>query len=228
MSETTPDPADIIAIVTHADGATFVTPDHPEISFGRGSGCEIRFGHDPVDRAVSRSAGRVVWLGADLGRVAIENLSTQIGFDIKTPEGPLEAIRPRGLVAPPEDQFEIRYAGTMYAHVIRVQPTRPVSREGNGTSGDEQTVPLDVLLTERQWAVLDQYAAPIREGGTVPSTHNEVAKALGWSSSLVRLEANAVWGAFVAAGVPMRDYPDKRDAIVDAALRHNIGRATSA
>ena len=46
--------------------------------------------------------------------------------------------------------------------------------------------------------------------------------------SLIRLESSEIWAAFLGAGVPMRDFPDKRDAIVDAFVRHGIRRSDQA
>jgi hypothetical protein len=97
-------------------------------------------------------------------------------------------------------------------------PVVPIGTE----SSEPATTGLQPDLTSRQWQILDTYIAPMRLGRPVPGTHNEVADRLGWSMGTVRAECAGIWNQFVLAGVPMRDYPDKRDAVVDAAVRHRL------
>lgn len=207
------------AQVVFEGGVEFLSPSRPTITFGRGSNCEVRFGHEPrVDQIVSRSAGRIS-LG-DLSRVVVENLSEQIAFDLKEPAGPLETIRPGASLSPAATKFEIHYAGSIETYLLRVESflEPQVVEKGLG----DTTTRLAPLLTARQWATLDAYAAPMRGGSTVPATHAQVADELGWSVSLVRLESNAIWSEFLRGGIPMRDFPDKRDTIVDAVVRHKL------
>lgn len=218
-------PEGVCGQVVNDHGVGFLTPDAPEVAFGRGSGCTIRFGHEPeVDTSVSRVAGRVLVVCDD--RLAVENLSAHIAFDIKCPDRPLETVRPGALFAPPEDRFEIRYAGSTHVHLLRVRSYLTRGQRPRGKK-DATTTPLAPVLTARQWEVLDAYTAPLRAGRTAPATHAEVARALGWSMSLIRLESNDIWTAFLLGGIPMRDFPDKRDAVVDAAIRHRLERTTT-
>lgn len=216
----------VVASVSHETGVSFLTSEHPALRFGRSSTCEVRFGHQPLfDQVVPRVAGHLVDVGR--GRIGVENLSDRVAFDVKTPDGPLEAVRPGALLSPTGLRFQIHVIGQRQRHVLQVHLCdAPVAvdlgrRKGVGT---EAATCIDPELTERQWDILDLYALPLRAGGTVPSTHGEVAHQLHWSLSLVRVECHEIWSEFVLAGVPMRDFPDKRDAIVDAAVRHQLSR----
>jgi hypothetical protein len=171
-------------------------------------------------------AGQLVVIGGR--RVGVENLSAQVAFDIKAPDGPLEAVRPGALYAPPEDRFEIRVAGSLATYTVLVhiparqtmlRPRRPAA----ATIGPSTR--FEVELTGRQWQILAAYGDPLRAGRTVPATHAEVADRVGWSMATVRVECSEIWSSFALAGIPMRDFPDKRDAIVDATLRHCVSRA---
>jgi hypothetical protein len=214
---------EIVGRVVQSEGVAFLTKERPVVTFGRGSTCDLRFGVEPdVDVSVPRLAGRVFVI--DDSRIAVENLNERIAFDVKTPDGPLEVVRPGGLLSPPGSQFEIRYAGSMNVHLLRAEYLGRGRRHAmlKEAHDGETTVALIPELTERQWRILKEYAAPIRSGGTAPATHNEVAAALGWSMSLVRIENNEIWSSFIIAGIPMRNFADKRDAIVDAMIRHHL------
>ncbi len=215
----------MIASVSYETGAVFLTAGHPSIRFGRSSSCEVRFGHQPLfDQAVPRVAGQLVEICR--GRTGVENLSDQVAFDIKTPDGPLETVRPGSLLSPRGPRYQIHVVGHLRRHVLQVRLCdEPVSVGlWPRACSTEAATCIDPELTGRQWDILDLYAAPLRAGGTVPATHNEVAHQLGWSLSLVRVECHEIWSEFVLAGVPMRDFPDKRDAIVDATIRHQLSR----
>lgn len=208
------------AQVVH-DGESVALEPGPGVRFGRSEDCEVRFGHLPsVDPAVASVAGRV-FLCED--RVAVENLSPHIAFDVKEPTGPRETVRPFAVLSPPSPVFEILCDGSALRHVLHVEGWNQLDVLG-ATGDGKEAQPLAPRLTERQWDVLDAYAAPILAGRTVPATHSQVADTLGWSMSLIRLESGEIWTAFLDAGVPMRDFPDKRDAIVDAYVRHRLRR----
>ena len=121
-------------------------------------------------------------------------------------------------------RFEIVVGGTDGTHVIAVHRQAEVQRlveptpesAGPASAGEPPTM-AEPALTPRQWQVLEAYTAPLRAGTTTPATHAQVAEAVHWGYSLVRLECHAIWAAFRLAGVPMRPFPDTRDAVVDAA-----------
>lgn len=99
----------MLATVAWEAGAAFVTAARPRVRFGRSAQCEVRFGHQPLaDLSVPRMAGAVVAVD---GRVGVDNLSDKVAFDVKTADGPLETVRPGGLVAPAGDRFEIVFVG---------------------------------------------------------------------------------------------------------------------
>lgn len=222
-----PVPLDVLATIAWDSGVAFLTTDRPRLRFGRSSQCDVRIGHQPVaDRSVPRVAGAVAVLD---GRVAVDNLSERVAFDLKTADGPLEAVRPGALLAPAADRFEILVGGTDGTHVIAVHRQAEVQRlvepapdaAGSTTTGEPPTM-AEPALTARQWQILEAYTAPRRAGATTPATHAQVAAEVHWGYSLVRLECHAIWAAFRLAGVPMRRFPDTRDAVVDAAVRHRL------
>ena len=222
-----PVPLDVVATIAWDSGVAFLTTDQPRLRFGRSSQCDVRVGHQPVtDRSVPRVAGTIAVLD---GRVAVDNLSDRVAFDLKTTDGPLEAVRPGALLAPAADRFEIVVGGTDGTHVIAVHRQAEVQRlveppRDGATPGAAAEPPtmVEPALTARQWQILEAYTAPLRAGGTTPATHAQVAEAVHWGYSLVRLECHAIWAAFRLAGVPMRRFPDTRDAVVDAAVRHRL------
>jgi hypothetical protein len=215
----------VLATVAYETGTSFVTVDDPAVLFGRGAQCEVRFGHQPfADQGIPRIAGRILAIGTS--RIAVENLSDQLGFDIKSGDGLLNAVRPGSIYSPPGREFDILFAGSATTHVLRIEAMNepvPVVRRELDSSADPITV-VRPQLSERQWQVLEMYTEPLRAGGSVSATHREVANRLGWSMSTVRLECSAIWGKLITAGVPMRDFPDKRDAIVDCATRHCLDK----
>ena len=217
------DTGSVLATVAFEADATFLTPQRPAASFGRAAECVVQFGHQPVvDLGAPRVAGTIRMVDE---RVGVDNLSDRIAFDVKAPDGPLETVRPGALLAPPNARFEIIYRGaegTYRILVHRQAEPRPLVDRTPGATTDEPATRADPDLTSRQWAMLDAYTEPLRNGSTVPATHREVARKLNWSYATMRLECHAIWAAFKVAGVPMREFPDKRDAVIDAAVRHQL------
>jgi hypothetical protein len=218
---------DVVATLAWDSGVAFLTTDCLRLRFGRSSQCDIRLGHQPVaDRSVPRIAGAIALFD---GRVAVDNLSDRVAFDVKTADGPLEAVRPGALLAPAADRFEIVVGGIDGTHVVAVHRQAQVQRllelpppvDHAGAAGEPPTM-VEPALTARQWQILEAYTAPLRAGATTPATHAQVAAEVHWGYSLVRLECHAIWAAFRLAGVPMRRFPDTRDAVVDAAVRHRL------
>lgn len=216
---------EVLAAIAFEADTVFLTTEIPAVRFGRSAECAVRFAHQPVaDPSVPRVAGAIRMVD---GRLAVENLSDKVAFDVKTPDGPLETVRPGALLSPADDRFEIVYRGTD-VHVIMVRgeavprPLGPPVVAGPGSDGDQPPTRLDPDLTPRQWQVLDAYTEPLRRGRTAPATHKEVADRLHWAYATVRTECNAIWAAFRLAGVSMREFRDKRDAVVDAAVRHRL------
>jgi hypothetical protein len=218
----------VLAMIAFEADAVFLTPERPSVSFGRAAECIVRFGHQPTaDVSVPRVAGAVRMVDE---RVGVDNLSDKVAFDVKTPEGPLETVRPGTLLAPASDRFEISYQGSQddpYRILVHRQ-AEPRWVDGRrqlaGRAGlvEEPETRVEPDLTDRQWRMLGAYTEPLRHGRTAPATHKEVAGKLHWSYATMRVECNAIWAAFKIAGVPMREFRDKRDAVIDAAVRHHL------
>jgi hypothetical protein len=76
----------------------FLTNERPSVRFGLSVECEVRFAHQPMaDRSVPRLAGAIRAID---GRPGIDNLSDEVAFDVKTPDGAARG-RPPGAAALP-------------------------------------------------------------------------------------------------------------------------------
>src|SRR6266511_3908998 len=96
----------------------FLIPRQMSVLFGRATECVVRFGHQPTaDLSVPRIAGVIRVIDE---RVAVDNLSNKVAFDVKTPDGPLETVRPGALLAPAANRFEIIYRGSSSDYLILV------------------------------------------------------------------------------------------------------------
>ncbi|MCU4186058.1 hypothetical protein K6U06_16940 [Acidiferrimicrobium sp. IK] len=167
-------------------------------------------------------AGQFLVVGA--GRIAVENLAERRAFDVLARGSPLEAVRPGAIFSPADRCFEVRLVGSLATYTIVVDIVTGAA-DSPAVTGEDACDPgtrLEPELTARQWQVMAEYIRPILAGSPVPATHAAVAEALGWSMALIRVECAEIWNRFVLADVPMRDFPDKRDAIVDAAIRHRL------
>jgi len=193
----------------------------PELRFGRLGDCAIRIGHSPLlDEGVPRIAGKLmIWKD----RVAVENLDEVYAFDVAARDGPRSVVRPGYLLSPKEPAFEVIVSGARGRHVIRIAVLAAHSQAVKASSGDaEPATNPPPNLTGEERAVLEAYLAPLKAGRPLHATHTEVAEALGRSKTWVRSRAAEIYDKFFVAAVPMRDYPDDVDAIVDAAWRHGL------
>jgi hypothetical protein len=215
----------VLALVTfaapHGVERRTVGFDTPELRFGRHADCAIRVGHAPLmDGLVPRIWGRLVLFDE---RVAVENLDENYAFDVAVKDGPRTSVRPFELFSPSGRAFEVVLAGNT-AYRLRVAtvgtPVRPALIPVGGDIEPLTVLPPQLDSDER--AVLDGYLAPLKAGRPVHATHAEVAASLGRSKTWVRNKASEIYDKFFLAPVPMRDWPDPVDAIVDAAWRHGL------
>jgi len=194
----------------------------PELRFGRHGDCEIRIGHSPLlDDGIPRFAGRLTMFD---GRVLVTNLDEVYAFDVAVKDGHRSVVRHGELFSPEGRAFEVILSGAREQHVIRVvlvsSDFRPVSGSSEGDA-EPATNPPPILDADER-AVLDAYLQPLKDGRPLHATHTEVAKALGRSKTWVRSRAAEIYDKFFFAAIPMRDFPDDVDAIVDAAWRHGL------
>ena len=192
----------------------------PELRFGRHGDCEIRVGYSPLlDDGIPRFAGR---LSTFDGRVLVANLDEVYAFDVAVKEGRRSVVRAGDLFSPAGRAFDVVLTGARGEHTIRVL-TSPYLRPIAGADDGEVPTNEPPELDDDERAVLDAYLAPLRDGRPLHATHAEVATALGRSKTWVRSRAAEIYEKFFFAAVPMRDFPDDVDAIVDAAWRHGLG-----
>lgn len=86
------------------------------ISFGRGSPCDIRLAHDPVDEHVSRRAGVVEHQGGDL---VVRNESTKRRLIVRPARGPERVLRPgEAITCLPHREFLVALDGRDGSHYV--------------------------------------------------------------------------------------------------------------
>jgi hypothetical protein len=201
----------IIGVVAYGDQVVEVGSDDV-ITFGRAPDATLQIGHDPiVDTLVARHAGSI---GTAFGRLAVLNTNDQLAIDVCVPSRPPVAVSPGATFSPAESEYEIRVAGSLIYRIgvrATVDPTRPKASRPH----------LHVSLTPRQRQMLDVYVEPTLNGND-PATHQDVADRLNMSRSLVRFECGRIRAAMLRAGIPLRNFGDSRDLIVDAWIRHRM------
>jgi hypothetical protein len=206
------------------DQRVVVVPEGGEAIFGRDPDVNLRIGHAPFyDDVVPRRAGRIFH---HEDRLVVANTDDALALDIRVKDRPLITVPPGDWHAPRDRAFDVVVTGT-FAYDLAVtvnidrNPTRLLAPEHDPSDQPEPPTGARPRLTDRQRKILDAYVAPLSGGGSAAS-HQAVAETLGVSRSLVRLECNRIWSELLVAGVPMRDFGDARDAIVDAWSRHRI------
>lgn len=86
------------------------------MSFGRGSPCDIRLAHDPVDEHVSRRAGVVEHQGGDL---VVRNESTKRRLIVKPAREPERVLRPgEATTCRPHREFLVAIDGRGGSHYV--------------------------------------------------------------------------------------------------------------
>jgi hypothetical protein len=92
------------------------------VSFGRGSPCDIRLAHDPLDDHVSRRAGVLEHQGADL---VVRNESASRRLIFSPARGPERVIRPgEAITCLPHREFLVALDGRGGRHYV-LQVTGP-------------------------------------------------------------------------------------------------------
>jgi len=97
------------------------------VSFGRGSPCDIRIAHDPVDEHVSRRAGVVEHRD---GSLVVRNESATRRLIVRPARGAERVLRPGEAVAcPPHREFLVALDGRTGNHyVLQVSTGRSTGR----------------------------------------------------------------------------------------------------
>jgi hypothetical protein len=212
--------ADVCGVVAFDDAHCMLEAGR-EITFGRAPGNDVRLGHAPLlDSLVPRYAGVVFECR---GQLLVKNLDDQLAFDLRSEgRGPVP-VTPGMVAGPPEREFDIVVHGTVRYTIAVTNLGRAAVRTYTPDDVVDEQPPTGarVELTDRQRQILNAYVTPVLHGGS-PASHSQVASALNLSRALVRLECNRIWSKMLLAGVPMRDFTDARDQIVDAWLRHRF------
>jgi hypothetical protein len=116
-----PTPDEGHALVHHGSRRWVLEPGQ-SVSFGRGSPCDIRIAHDPLDDHVSRRAGVVEHQGEHL---VVRNESATRCLILSPARGDGRVIRPGEAVAcTPEGEFLVALDGRGGSHYV-LQVTGP-------------------------------------------------------------------------------------------------------
>ena len=165
-----------------------------ELTFGRGHDRDVRFGHDPVDDYVSRSAGTLVGLADGL---LVRNDSATQALQLIAMPGPDLRIAPGGAVATmPHPVLRLVVPGRFgrrYALGIDTRALRPRAvgagvlalpvQDGGGlrTRGGASRI------TPREMRMLVVLCEPLLTlAGDTPATYRQIAAALDTTPQTVR------------------------------------------
>lgn len=210
--------------------ARYIAPHGPEaavlhagdvVPFGRGGDCTLRFAFAPTaDHGVPRVAG---WLVVANNRIIVEAAESRSGRSLQL----VSAGRPPMLLgcgeafAPSGHQFTVIVHGEQATWPIHITVV-DAARTRVQTIGGEPTRRFHLQLTETQHAVISAYVEPMRRGRFEPATHREVADQLSYHPNSVREVLYEVWATLLGAGIPMPDISDKRVAVSEAVLLHQL------
>jgi hypothetical protein len=119
LSSTDPQPA-----LVHQGTRHWVLEPGKSVSFGRGSPCDIRIAHDPLDEYVSRRAGTLDHLGEE---VRVRNESSSRALIFSPARGRERLVRPgEAVTCGPDREFLVGLTGRDGTHYV-IQVTAPRS-----------------------------------------------------------------------------------------------------
>jgi len=114
--------------LVHLGSRQWVLEPGQKVTFGRGSPCDIRIAHDPLDEHVSRRAGVLEYVGEDL---VVRNESKTRALTFKPGRGPERTIKPGGVLSCVQDrEFLLALSGRDGHYVIQVTATTAVQTSG--------------------------------------------------------------------------------------------------
>jgi hypothetical protein len=111
--------------LVHVGRRQWILEPGQSVSFGRGTPCDIRIAHDPLDEYVSRRAGVLEYLGDD---VVVRNESTTRTLIFRPARGRERIIRPgEAITCLPHREFLVALSGRGGSHyVLQVTTGLPV------------------------------------------------------------------------------------------------------
>ena len=184
-----------------------------ELTFGRGENCDIRIGHDPEDRHVSRAAGALI--GID-DTVLVRNDSLTQPLMVQTFPGPEFTLEPRAMASSPHKYLRVVVPGnwgTQYSLAIDASPLRSEADATEGAADFDQApivalVPThvgDPTLSARELQLLAALCEPLllyAGSAAVPATYREIGTRLNLSTAYVRNRLDAIRARLSDQGVP--------------------------
>jgi hypothetical protein len=207
------------------EGVVITEAMGPAVTFGRGAPCQIRFGYAPeADIRLARHAGALLLAN---GRVLVESSGEahHPALQVRSPSRPPVEVSGGEAYAPGEIEFDVVVRGEReWLLSVRTRRWRPPPSPGPGDAGggEPATYRPGFSLSPYELDLLRAYLAPMRDGRLEPATHAEVAAAMHYSVTKVRVDLYAVWARMVTEGLAVTPYPDKRLAVARAALAYGL------
>jgi hypothetical protein len=201
-------------------GRRWTVPPGGELTFGRGTDRDIRFGYEPLDEHVSRLAGT---LAADTAHVVVRNESASRPLLLQVPGSEREIEPGEAVTLPRSRDFAVIVVGgygTRYELSVltgRVgEPERPPERDEPGSPPTVAAGPAS--LTGAQRRLLVALCEPLlRPSGrdAAPATYRQIGERLGRQPGYVRNVLKELRESLAGAGVPGLLPDDDRDAAYD-------------
>lgn len=182
-----------------------------QLTFSRAEGCDIRLGHDPEDRHVSREAGALIAMD---DAVLVRNDSTTQPLMLQTFPGPELILEPRAMASSPHRHVRVVVPGSWGSQfALAVDATRLRPAEAPNEADDELlpvvlSKPTEVVnpkLNGRELQLVAALCEPmllLAGPAAVPATYRQIGDRLSLSHHYVRKRLDVIRGLVADQGVP--------------------------
>lgn len=202
------------------------------LKMGRGAGCEIRIGADPItDERVPRQWAELSW---HRGRVLVSNIHARWGLELSCDEKSgvmVTVVPPGGVATAPKAAFVLEAKVPADVHgdegpaefrinlLAAPTPVEPKSMEpGNDVV---ETTPV-ISLTPTQRVIGAAVIAPLAQGRGRRASYDTLVHRTNYAMRTVREAVAAMDATFVAAGLAFPGDGDALDRIAYVLGRHRL------
>lgn len=210
------------AVVLYGEEAFEVREASAEVTAGRASSSDVRFGHVPVVDPNVKGTAVVFW--AYRRRCFVDNRDDRYPVAVRPHEGPKQEVAPGAVLSPSADRFDVVVPGAGGEYRLRVRvhraPLAPASRPVRDAADAVPTLRVPELAPEER-SLLVAYCAPLFGRGARPADHKEVAARFGRHPNVVRGRLYRLYERFLDHPVPMDDL-DPKDALAWCAYRDGL------
>lgn len=184
------------AVTIRQAGRDWMLLPGAELTFGRGSSCDIRFAYEPLDDYVARHAGTLI---CQPDGVLVRNESATQGLVLQAFPGPEMAVGPRMTVGTgPHKQLRLVVPGrhgTRYALIIDARALDGDDRRDDAPTAitsraDQVPTRAKARVTPRELRLLAALCEPIlilAGDQAVPATYRQIAERVGQRPQSVRV-----------------------------------------